>query len=454
MSQVEHLIVAGILQKPTRLVDVSSLRLEFFHDRLPRALFGYAVSFHRKRDGKNALDMALARSKLERSSSDLALPLLELLEEYESYSQVSDAEFREALADLVGEHQRSVIREGGTAALEAMIEGDFKTAKAEMRGALLEAEDTNLEDDRPVDIRSPAAIKEERERTSKPSPTEPPGFQTGFPRLHSAVSFRRKELTILGGYAADGKTQWSKSICYAANQAGANVFFVALEMTTEEIKALFIAQHAATLDPLGVNWVDALDNRLDRTSKKLWHAALDDFEVQEDSDGLRMESQGGKLIIWSPSKAIHQGQWADRLRAAKQEDDIDIAVKDYTELVKPRPKKGFANYRLDLKEMIDEDKALSRELDIWCIDNHQISRKGRVEAEKRGPPHYRMCDLGASSGLEQAADHFMWVYSDEELKDDREAKIGIGKARKGKTIYHGFHAYADGARGLIAEVAL
>ena len=261
-------------------------------------------------------------------------------------------------------------------------------------------------------------------------------------------------LYVIENHLVTHNTQLSKTIAYNANQNGANLLFVALEMTRDEVKSLFIAQHAASLDPRGVPWVDAMDGTLNAGQKKLWHRALDDFEIKRHDDHEEIESAAGSLIIWASVKRINQSDWANRLRAAKQEHDIHIGVKDYTELVMPKDRDngGFGNYRLDLKEMVEEDKALARELDLWVIDNHQISRGGRDSAEKREPNHYLKRDLGESSGLERAADHILWIYSNHDLKDDRQALVGVAKARKGREIVHGIHVHADFAKANVAPV--
>lgn len=453
MSEHEHVIACGLYQQPHRISNLSGVREEFFQDKETRALFVMARAYHDKYGGKNVLDFALARAKLEQSKNKKAIMLLALLGEYEEMEPVTDPEFRDSMEGLVRLHQEEVLRKRGTAGLAAIVEGDFEEAKRSYRQALLEVEDSNLDDDAPIDIRSALEVEAERRRIDAPRDDDVLHFDIGFPRLMRAVKFRPRELTILGGYSADGKTQVSKAIAYNANSNGANVMFVALEMTKKEVKTLFIAQHAATLDRRGVPWVDALDGTLNAGQKKLWHKALDDFEIREHGDDMEFESEAGSLVIWAPTRQIHQGDWAGRLRAAKQENGIQIAVKDYTELVKPRPKQGHGNYRLDLKDMIEEDKALARELDLWVIDNHQISRKGREDAEKREPAHYIMRDLGESSGLERAADHIIWVFSDHDLKDDRRAKVGIAKSRKGRQIVHGIYVLADYEKALVAALS-
>lgn len=799
MSEAEHTIVAGILQKNQRMAEVQDIRLEFFGQKLPRALFSYAGSFYRKRGRKNALDLALARSKLETSASKMSHGLLGLIGEYESYQPITDSEFREALNELAKTHAQAAIREHGTAALEAMLEGDYEGAEEKMRAGLIAVEDADLEDDRPTDIRGAEEIEIEKDLVDSPEEEANGSFDIGFPRLTNAVSFRRQELTILGGYAADGKgfvhgtliptpqgwttieeivvgqevigsdgkptkvlgvyrrgrlplyrvgfsdrvsvlvdpehlwavksdndvakrhhreewrslsteeiarsvesggrsqwrvplltgpvrfavpqnlrvepyllgvllgdgsvgdssvaftsgheddrvarevekvlpagvvlnryekstgirwtitgerncknavlkglrflrvmgrrsweksipesyllaspedrlallqglidtdgyvspggrpncvftscskklsdgvadivrslggiarqrvketthrpshevcltmpggvvptrakvldytfrqsrsmarkivsveragegevtclaveaqdklfvtshylvthnTQLSKALVYNANcNDGARVLYVALEMSKREMRTLFVAQHAATLDPRGVDYAAILNGNAKRENGhdyKLYMKALDDFQIDGHEDQEELKTKRGSLYVWAPRKRIDMSRFIARARAMKQDVGLDIVVADYLELI--QPSKDFGQYRLNVKEMCEVSKATARELNVWTILNHQISRKGRDDAEKRKPRHYLMRDLGESSGVERAADHILWAYSDDDLKVDREVKIGIAKARKGKTIIRGFHAYANFAKALVAPLA-
>lgn len=803
MSDAEHTIVTALLQRPTRTADVSALTPEFFVEREARALFSFAQGYHRKRGGRNALDLPLARTLLERSRAAIAPSLLELVAEYEALALVSDAEWRDALASLVVDRQRALIREHGSAALEAVIEGDWRRAKRAMRDGLIAADDADLDDDRPADIRSPEEVQREREEVDSDAGHLPGGFDVGFPRITKAVSLRPEELTIVGGFAADGKamrvgtriltpsgwskietlgvgdmlvgrdgaptkltgvfpqgvrplyrvgfsdgtsvdvdgehlwavksdsdatlgkgwrvlttkylrenlrygngrvkwrvplcapvqfdspeglpvdpyvlgvllgdgclvqshvsftpgndlvpaeverilggeflvgptesgeraTRWSittprgkpnpmldalgslgvqgrhswekfvpreylfasfedrlsllqglidtdggigqggrpscvfsssspdlsrgvvhlvrslggvartrtkeepryrykgevrigrpsyevcfvlprgivptrvfrdrlpdrasrflvrqiisiepcgrgEAIClsvdspermyvvdqflvthntqlartlvYNANRNdGANALYVSLEMSKREMKVLFVAQHAATLDPRGVDYRAILDKTATAEDKKLYHRALDDFEVTSHEDADEITTPGGRLHVWAPRLPIEMNQFMDRARAINEDlgGRLDIAAADYLELIEPS--RDFRVYRLNLKYMVQQGKNLARELELWTILLHQISRSGRDAAEKRVPRHYLMRDLGETSGIERACDHFLWVYYDEDLREEHEAKVGIGKARKGDTILHGYHVMADYARANVAEV--
>ena len=213
MSEAEHAVVAAILQKPSRISEVPALSPRFFESDLPRALFSFAASYHAKRDGKNALDLALARDLLSRSSSEKARALADLVEEYADLAPVTDAEFREALLALVTARRKELIRSHGVSAIGAILEGDWERAKSVMRAGVAAAEDAGVEDDAPADLRSRAEIERGKVEFSRPV-LEQDRFDLGFRRLSKRVSFRRQELTILAGYTADGKTQIGKTFAW------------------------------------------------------------------------------------------------------------------------------------------------------------------------------------------------------------------------------------------------
>lgn len=450
MTDQEHTLVSGMLQKPSRIELTLKLQQEHFTDKQTQALFLYAHRYRSKRGRGQSPDIPLMKTLLGRSKSKSATQLIEVVEEYAETEPVSDAEFRDALIGVVEARRRSLIKDHGAAALEATLDGEWKDAEKELRHALDAAED-DIDDDQPTDIRSRAEIQRERELIlSKPDP-KLKSFDVGFPLITNRVSLRRTELTILGGYAADGKTHFSKTLVYNANQRSrARVLFVALEMEKREMIALFLAQHAASIDPRGVRYSAILEGDATTREKKLYLKALEDFEITSHDDGAKVETERAALHIWAPRRQITMKNFISRAKAMNQDEGLDIVVADYLELIQPSQK--FGQYRLNVKGMCEQAKAMSREEKLWTILNHQISRGGRDAAEKRSPKHYKVRDLGESSGVERAADHVIWVYSDEDLKNDREAKVGIAKARKGKTLISGEYVYADYPKGIMGEI--
>lgn len=452
----DHTIVLGLLQKPSRLSDVMGvIGPDFLID--PEAKKLYSLILHYQVKNKGKVDLPLALSILERAEGKLASRLLKLAQEYEGMNVVSDAEFRDGIVGLVQAKKRQALQDHGTEALDAVLAGDAKQAERVMRRGLALAEDLDLDEDQPINIREKATIDAERDRLKNPGKDVGPGFDVGFPTIQKRVSLRRKELVILGGYAADGKTHLSKTLVYNANQKGARVLFVALEMTKQEMLALFVCQHAYTLiDPSkekGVSYRDILDGTETKRDRILYERALDDFEDDDPENpegGTVTTKKGAALHIWSPRRQPTMDRYSNRVRSIAEESGLDIVVADYLELIQPTRPTG--QYRLDIKDLCDEGKYLARDVGILHIMNHQISRLGRDAAEKRKPVHYYLLrDLGESSGVEKAADVVLWVYVNEELKRTNQARLGIAKARKGSTLTQGLCIFADYAHGYMAD---
>lgn len=451
-DDTEHLVVAGLLQNPARVVDCLEYDPDIFQTKSVKLLFKFALGYYNKRKQKNPLDLKLARSLLEASSAKSSASMLELVEEYEEFDDISDSEFIDALQNLVDVKKKAVLKDHSIEAMEAILDGDYDEARDLMGKGLLMTEDVGIKANRPIDIRVRSIAIEEKAQVYRISQAEEiQRFDIGFKKINDAVSVKRGELTILGGYVADGKTQVSKAMCYNANQNGANVLYVALEMSTREMLTLFVAQHAVSIDPVGIQYRDILDGCASQADLKLYHRALDDFCTENHEDVAEVKTQGGNLFVWAPTKPLTMNDLKMRVAAMNKDLGVDVLVVDYLELV--RPSTNFGEYRLNVKGMAEAGKMMAREYALWCCMNHQISRRGRDDAEKRAPKHYLMRDLGESSGVERSADHIFWVFYDELLREEREAKIGIAKARKGRTITHGFHVMADYERSIVADLS-
>jgi replicative DNA helicase len=446
----EHVLASGLLQRPARFSEIDQIGSEFFGLKETRSIFSLAEKYWRKHSGKIGFDIPLALRALETSSSKAAPALLGLVEEYSTYASVSDNEFRASVVKLVSIRKRKLIKKHGANALEAALGGDWDQAENELRRGALGIDD--VLDDSVRDVRSKREADEAKADLDVID-GQVGGFDVGFGWITDRVSLRKKELTIVGGYSADGKTQLSKTFAYNVHiRNSANVLFTALEMTAHEMRVLLVAQHAATIDPAGVDYRSILDRCPGEHDRKLYLRALDDFQFTEHEDVLEGESSRGKLMVWAPHKAPTMSRYLARCRALNDDlpGGLDVAFADYLELIKPDRDHG--QYRLNIKAMAEQVKEASRDLDAWMVLTHQISRSGRDAAEKRQPPHYIKRDLGESSGIERAADSIMWIYTDDYLKSENESKVGIAKARKGVTLVHGRHVYANFAKTIVAEL--
>lgn len=455
LREAEHVVVAALLQVPGRHAELPALPPEAFSDPQAKTLYKFVTDYRKHSGGRRVVDIPLARARLETSTRPETLALLPVLDGYDA-APVSDAEFADALATIQHGYATSVLREHSRHALEATLRGDADQARDQMRTALVEAEETAAHDEPPVDVRAEAAIEQEAGHVSLGADAPDPGFDSGFPMIRGSVSMRRGELVILGGFSGDGKSSMSKTIAYNMNRAGASVLFVALEMSRREVLTQLVAQHAATMEPRGVPYREILEGTATPEARDLYLRALRDYGRPSVGPGETTTAIAeAPFHIWAPASASME-RVLERARALKKRGGLDVLVVDYLELLAPDAGGAFQDqYRLQVKRMVERLKSAARELDLLLIVNHQISRAGREASAKRDPePHYTLGDLGESSGVERAADTVLWIYTDENLKQFKQARVGIAKARKGRTCAHGFVIMADYERAVLRDLVM
>lgn len=458
MSEHEQAIVAGLLQDPSRIGDLSGLAPEWFRDEGARALFRLALSYRARTQGRNGLDFALARARLERAGSDRAAALLGTLGEYEALERVTRSEFRDAVREIAQARERHLLREAVSAAADAIEQRDYDAVRRELRQGLLGARSAAEADhDQPQNLMGPSQVEEEIRELDRP---EESGFDVGFPRLQSMLTFRRQSLTILAGFTSDGKSSLAKTWAYRASQAGAKVLYVSLEMTRREMRVLVACQHAAVLSPPGVRVREVMDRKVQGEERELYLRAVRDLggspavESPAVPPDEILERQAKNLWVWCPGGASFP-EIEDQARALKDSEGLDVLIVDHLGLVNlPRQERG--QLRVELKDLCDAFKRLARDLDLWGVGLAQISRKAREAAVSRiernqDVGYYVLGDVGESAGIDQAADTSVYVFTDDDLKDERVARLGCVKNRGGATLPRGYEILADYPRGNMAE---
>lgn len=442
MSGHEDTLVAGVLQQPSRITLLSSIDSSLFEETGPKKLFAICQGFCKKKRGKNFLDFSLMRSILDRKGRE---DLADIVDEYQGLAAVSDSEFKQAKDELVECARRRQLKKAASEALKASLDNDWDEAYGIFRRGITGIEDVETED-YPLDLRSSHAKELGKERVSQQQRVVIPGFNSGFPFIAENVTLKRKDLSFLAGFSSDGKSTFARTLLYNFHTlSNAKCFFVQLEMTVEQTQVLILAQHASTLNPRGFSPRAIMDGTESKEDRELYLKALDDFEFRTHEDTMEVSSEQGYFQVWAPRKRISCDRYFERARAVKEEDGLDVLGLDYSELLDFKASK---QYRLELKDFAEDSKMLARELDVHHMILHQISRKGREAAEKRGG-FYVKEDLGESSGIERSADVIIWVMSTEAGRHDMEAKVGICKARMGSTLTEGQLIYANYAKGIM-----
>jgi replicative DNA helicase len=121
-----------------------------------------------------------------------------------------------------------------------------------------------------------------------------------------------------------------------------------------------------------------------------------------------------------------------KLKTLTQMMDAQVVVLDYIEPLAPVVRRKN-DYRIEVKEKVSGYKRLLSDLGLVGIGGHQISRKGREDAEKRG--FYILSDLGESSGVEQNASNVVWSLYTEDMEMNSEMRWGTMKGRRSRRTF-------------------
>jgi replicative DNA helicase len=244
--------------------------------------------------------------------------------------------------------------------------------------------------------------------------------------------FRRGQLVLWGGFAHHAKTTISIYVAEQFLLQGHNVFFATLEMTAQQIGALFLTMHSHVVHDGGIPFLWFDDNEVyeslsesDRTKVK---DVIDDFKT----GGRAM----GNLRICHPELNENALDIFDRADQYADEigKPVDVVMIDYLEIMTPISQKP--NTHDALRESLTHAKHYAKTSQsgqgtlVWTP--WQIKRAGYTEAQKRG--FYEMKDFAESAYAERASDVMGWNMFGESLVDHETMKIGVCKNRTTRKV--------------------
>jgi replicative DNA helicase len=128
-----------------------------------------------------------------------------------------------------------------------------------------------------------------------------------------------------------------------------------------------------------------------------------------------------------------------KARRLKSQQDIQLIVIDYLQLLRSMSRRAQDNRQLEISEISAGIKALAKELNLPIIVIAQLNRQPDTRAKEGGRP--RLSDLRESGSIEQDADLVgllvrpEYYETDDEAKQERagEAELIIAKQRNGPT---------------------
>lgn len=263
-----------------------------------------------------------------------------------------------------------------------------------------------------------------------------PGVSSGMPEWDArTLGLKRKNLYILAGRPAMGKTAAACGMMISAATQGKRVAFFSLEMSKEELTERCLSSVGrVSLQDIGRGRLSSEQHRCLNAAKKL----LSKWQVHIDEQ---------------PSLTL--GQIVSRSRRIRSEmGGLDLVIVDYIGLVKPDTNRRSANRAEEVSHIANGLKAAAKQLDVPVVALAQINRG--VESRENKRP--QLSDLKESGGIEEAADVVTGIYRplyynpiEAMPADDGEpAEWLILKGRNVRTgvvkvVYHGHYTRFDSA---------
>ena len=234
------------------------------------------------------------------------------------------------------------------------------------------------------------------------------GVPTGLKTLDRMLSgLQGQDLIILAARPSVGKSSLAINIAqHAAVEHGHGVALFSLEMGRESIVDRMIASQG-DID----NWRITTGNLEAEDFEKYGIAAGELAEAR-----ISIDDTPGQSVLEMRTKA----------RRLLLENDIDLIIVDYLQLVKGRRSESRVQ---EVSEISQGLKNLARELKVPVL---ALSQLNRAVEQRGGEKRPQLSDLRDSGSIEQDADVVLFLYRPDD--EDREnAKLLISKHRNGPT---------------------
>ena len=241
------------------------------------------------------------------------------------------------------------------------------------------------------------------------------GLETGFMDLDYKTSgLQPSDLILVAARPSMGKTAFVLNIAqHMAFKKNLPVAIFSLEMSKEQLvnRLLSLESH-----------VDAQKIRTGRLTDEEW------MNLVEGSANIA----NSRLVI-DDTPGISLPVLRSKCRKLKMEQDIQIVIIDYLQLMSGTNNSSAASRQQEISDISRGLKALARELNVPVVALSQLSR-----AVEQRPDHRPMLsDLRESGAIEQDADVVMFLYREGYYNRDlseaeqRVAEVIVAKQRNG-----------------------
>jgi replicative DNA helicase len=236
------------------------------------------------------------------------------------------------------------------------------------------------------------------------------GVSTGFRDLDKLTSgLHRSEMIVIAARPSMGKTALAMNIAeHAAIEAKLPVAIFSLEMSAQQLVQRMLCSRAR------VNLAKTRDGFLAEADfPKLTHAASKLAEAK-----IFIDDTASLSILELRAKA----------RRLKTQQDIQLIIIDYLQLVRSTSRRAQDNRQLEISEISGGLKGLAKELNIPIVVVAQLNRNPEIRTGSgKGVP--RLADLRESGSIEQDADVVGLLMREEYYADtDEEREELKGKA--------------------------
>ena len=248
---------------------------------------------------------------------------------------------------------------------------------------------------------------------------------TGFSYIDDKGGFQYTDLVVLGGATSMGKTTMAVNMLVNGAKAGIPSMFFSLEMTIQQLSARINAPICGVSSSLLL-------------FKKLFTTQLRDFEKAK---GI---SNDYPIYIDDSSNSIETIK--EKIRSMAIKKGVKVFYIDFLQRVK-KPKSMKESEASFYEAVCNDLKDLAKELKVCIVIICQLNRDAN-----NSDPRPTLSKIKASSGIEQAADHVVFIYRPgyygkqhkyrPTLDPNKSAEIIIAKGRNVETgsFYVGYKA--------------
>ncbi len=244
------------------------------------------------------------------------------------------------------------------------------------------------------------------------------GVPTGFVDLDEMTSgLQPSDLILVAARPSMGKTSLVLNVAqHVGSKTDKTVGFFSLEMSKEQLFMRMLTSEA----------------RIDAHRFRTGHLSEKDYGRLSHALGTLAESR----VFIDDTASIGVLEMRAKARRLQAEHGLDLLIVDYIQLMQGRGR--FESRQTELASISRSLKGLAKELNVPIVALSQLSRAPETRSDHRP----QLSDLRESGALEQDADVVLFIYRDEQYRDDEGntnqeaegiAEIIIGKQRNGPT---------------------